>query len=90
MQTELSLYHVDFPRLKGRFNGLRLLLDSQVIPLHIPRALYQTRRNGVMGKEQYQIIQQNPTSFLYNKTKQRPKISILSRLVYNPKKKDNS
>ena len=25
-----------------------------------------------------------------NKTKQRPKIRILSRLVYNPKKQDNS
>ena len=32
----------------------------------IPLALYQTMRNGVAGKEQYQINNpQNPTSFLY-------------------------
>ena len=29
-------------------------------------------------------------NFLNNKTKQRPKISILSRLVYNPKKQDTN
>ena len=29
-------------------------------------------------------------NFMNNKTKQRPKIGILSRLVYNPKKQDNS
>ena len=31
-----------------------------------------------------------PDNFMNNKTKQRPKIIILSRLVYNPKKQDNS
>ena len=41
------------------FNGLRRLSDSQIIPLQIPIALYQTRRNGVIGEEQYQI--NNPT-----------------------------
>ena len=71
MQTELSkkypvkLYHISLPTLKRGFNGLRRLSDSQIIPLEIPIALYQTRRNGIVGEEQYQIIQQNPTSFLY-------------------------
>ena len=36
-----------------------------VIPIQIPIALYQTRSNGVIGEEQKQAIQQNPTSFLY-------------------------
>ena len=31
-----------------------------------------------------------PDNLMNNKTKQRPKISILSRLAYNPKKQDNS
>ena len=31
-----------------------------------------------------------PHNFMNNKTKQRPKISILSILAYNPKKQDNS
>ena len=48
-------YHIGLPRLKGGFNGLRGLSDSQIIPLQIPITLYQTRRNEVIGKEQYQI-----------------------------------
>ena len=61
MQTELSkkypqeLYHISRPRLKGGFNGLRCFSDSQIILLQIPIALYQTRRNVVIGEEQYQI-----------------------------------
>ena len=55
MQTELSQ---KYP-VKGGFNTLRRLSNSQIIPLQIPIALYQTRRNGVIGEEQYQTI--NPT-----------------------------
>ena len=55
MQTEPSK---KYP-MKGGFNGLRHLSNSQIIPLQIPIALYQTRRNGVIGEEQYQI--NNPT-----------------------------
>ena len=40
------------------FNGLGHLSDSQIIPLQIHIALYQTRWNGVIGEE-YQI--NNPT-----------------------------
>ena len=61
----LKCYHVGLPRLKGGFSGLRCLSDSQVIPLQIPMALYQTRRNGVTREEQYQVIQQNLVSLLY-------------------------
>ena len=39
--------------------GLRHLSHSQTTPLQIPVALYQTRRNEVIGEEQYQI--NNPT-----------------------------
>ena len=63
MQTELSKkYPVKVAPLgpahtERGFIDLRLLSDSQIIPLQIPIALYQTR-NGVIG-EQYQI--NNPT-----------------------------
>ena len=57
--TPWKLYHIGLPRLKGGFNGLRRLFDSRIIPLQIPIALYQARRNGVIGVEQYQI--HNPT-----------------------------
>ena len=54
------------PRLKGGFNGLRRLTESQIIPLKILIALYQTRRNEVTGEEQYQINNPpNPISFFY-------------------------
>ena len=56
---------IGLPTLKGDFNHLRHLSNSQRIPLQIPIALYQTRRNGALGEKQYEIIQQNPTSFLY-------------------------
>ena len=52
-------HHTGLLRLKGHFSGLKRLSDSQLIPLHIPIALYQTKRNGVIGEEQYQI--NNPT-----------------------------
>ena len=54
-------YHIGLPRLKGGFNGLTPLSHSQtiLIPPQIPLALYHTRRNGVIGEEQYQI--NNPT-----------------------------
>ena len=52
MQTELSQ---KYP-MKGGFNVLRRLSNSQIIPLQIPIALYQTRRNRVIGEEQYQTI----------------------------------
>ena len=57
-------YHIG--HTKGGFSGLRRLSDSQIIPLQIPITLYQTRKNGVIGEEQYQI--NNPTKpilFLY-------------------------
>ena len=40
-----------------------------------------------MGKEKIPFL---PENIMNNKTKQIPKISILSRLVYNLKKQDNS
>ena len=62
MQTELSKKipcengtHTDLPRLKGDLNGLRRLSNSQIIQLYILIASCQTRRNGVIGEEQYQI-----------------------------------
>ena len=45
--------HIGLLRLKGCFSGLRCFSDSQIIPLQIPIALYQTRRNGVIGEDQY-------------------------------------
>ena len=45
MQTELSkkypvkkVTHIDLPRLKGGFNGIRYLSESRIIPLQIPIA----------------------------------------------------
>ena len=51
--TMWKWYQIVLPRLKRGFSGLRRLSDSQIIPLQIPIALYQTRRNGVIGEEQY-------------------------------------
>ena len=39
-------YHIGLPILEGGLNGLKCLSNSQIIPLQIPIALYQTRRNG--------------------------------------------
>ena len=84
MQTELSKkknkkqwYHIGLPKLKGGFSGLRHLSDSQIIPLELPIALYQTRRNRVIGEEQYQINNQT-------------KPYIMTLQVLNSKKVDNN
>ena len=59
-------YYIGLPRLKGGFNGLRRLSNSQVIPLQIPIALHQTGRKAVIAEKQYQIInKKTPTSFFY-------------------------
>ena len=49
---ERGIYHIRLPRLKGGFNGLRHLSDSQIIPLQIPTASYQRRGKGVIGEEE--------------------------------------
>lgn len=41
------------------WNGLRNLSNFQIIPIQIPIALYQARKNGVIAEEQYQT--NNPT-----------------------------
>ena len=51
-------YHIGLPKLKGGFNGLRHLCDSQIIPLQIPIALNQTRggwssRRGAISNKQF-------------------------------------
>ena len=45
--TPRKWYYIGLLRLKGILTGLRCLSNSQIIPLQIPIALYQTRRNEV-------------------------------------------
>ena len=47
-------YDTGLSGLKESLSSLRCLSDYQIIPLQIPIALYQTRRNGVIREEQYQ------------------------------------
>ena len=53
--TPSKWYHMGLRTLKWGFNGLRPPSDCQIILLQISIALYQTRRIGVIGEEQYQI-----------------------------------
>ena len=61
-QTEISknspskCYQIALSRLKVGFSGLKHLSNTQIIPLQIPIALYQIKTNGIIGEEQYQII----------------------------------
>ena len=64
-----------------------IIIPCNLLPLTPKNNNNNNNKKGQNIKIQKPFL---PYNFMNNKTKQRPKISILSRLIYNPKKQVSS